>query len=495
MIERYEKQQMDLYKEMTRKPGIYKGKCPPAPVLIRFHGNNAILRVQDFQPTNGQKAFWYAVHARVVTGKDLKARLNDRALIGTGVFILNRPGVRFTIGGLQPYQNYVFALAAYTEDGKLIGDSIGASTHPMAFTPSFSVIIARLQLAQKAFLCGCYNSSYCAGIISLFYAEREQQYKECQVQELKTTSRITSQQLNIRLLRLQSPVAIRYLMTSLFIETSEQTALNKLFCTRLVDPHRAINVQTARIQHSASLLLLIDLAKWCNDQSYVLQAVTTIYGLLVPLLFHKIHTDDILMLLRRCLQALNGVEHLIIKQKKQMVSIQHMIAVITFHSARILRQRGDRSAANQALEQGRVLLKVDKNTKKIQQMGPNQDADEHNFLREEAQSTLSLIDLKKRYAAEIDATANSVTGVGDDEGNEQFLKTGSVAGGDLAGDTKSVIETGSSSTGPNVNLKAIETQLARNARKATDRMMELSGHEDPMILVPIFKFNFLFFLY
>lgn len=46
-----------------------------------------------------------------------------------------------TIHGLNCDENYIFAVAAYDQNGKLIGDSIGESTDPILASSTLSLLM------------------------------------------------------------------------------------------------------------------------------------------------------------------------------------------------------------------------------------------------------------------------------------------------------------------------------------------------------------------
>lgn len=52
------------------------------------------------------------------------------------------------IQGLDPNEKYIFAVAAYSSDGKLIGDAIGETTRPILAYPPLSATTVRAYLTQ-----------------------------------------------------------------------------------------------------------------------------------------------------------------------------------------------------------------------------------------------------------------------------------------------------------------------------------------------------------
>lgn len=45
-------------------------------------------------------------------------------------------------------ERYVFAIAAYSSSGKLIGDAVGETTKPILIYPPLSAVTARMYLTQ-----------------------------------------------------------------------------------------------------------------------------------------------------------------------------------------------------------------------------------------------------------------------------------------------------------------------------------------------------------
>lgn len=55
------------------------------------------------------------------------------------------------VQGLESNESYIFAVAAYSSDGKLIGDSIGETTKPILAYPPLSIDTVRAYLIQVAY--------------------------------------------------------------------------------------------------------------------------------------------------------------------------------------------------------------------------------------------------------------------------------------------------------------------------------------------------------
>ncbi|VTJ83585.1 Hypothetical predicted protein, partial [Marmota monax] len=61
----------------------------------------------------------------------------------------------FEVKGLETNEKYVFAVAAYSSNGKLVGDAIGETTKPILVYPPLSAVTARMYLTQVARLTEC----------------------------------------------------------------------------------------------------------------------------------------------------------------------------------------------------------------------------------------------------------------------------------------------------------------------------------------------------
>jgi len=67
-----------------------------------------------------------------------------------------------TIEGLTRDEKYIFAVAAYSQDGELIANSIGDSTEPILVSDTYSILICWSLLCQTAYQIGEYSLSVTA---------------------------------------------------------------------------------------------------------------------------------------------------------------------------------------------------------------------------------------------------------------------------------------------------------------------------------------------
>ena len=60
------------------------------------------------------------------------------------------------VSGLTPGERYVFAVAAYTADGQLIGNLIGQSTKPILASHPLPILMTWAYLSQVVFFMFCH---------------------------------------------------------------------------------------------------------------------------------------------------------------------------------------------------------------------------------------------------------------------------------------------------------------------------------------------------
>ena len=90
---------------------------------------------------------WYRLFGRVAAGSNVKVRLNDYYIQGCGDEV---PAFRceLHVSGLVPGETYLFAVGAYTAEGKLVGGSVGASSRPILASHPLPILLAWAYIAQ-----------------------------------------------------------------------------------------------------------------------------------------------------------------------------------------------------------------------------------------------------------------------------------------------------------------------------------------------------------
>ena len=111
------------------------------------------------------KVAYYRLFGRVAAGSNVKVRLTDKHLPGLGVAVATRgEDTRLKVEGLQASESYVFAVAAYSQSGEVVGGSIGATGRPIVACFPLSMLM----------LWG-----YCCQVICISAVHRAQNFFQC----------------------------------------------------------------------------------------------------------------------------------------------------------------------------------------------------------------------------------------------------------------------------------------------------------------------------
>lgn len=105
----------------------------PPPILQHCTDQSIIFTPGVFSnPTLQDTVAYYKLFGRVATGSNVKVRVTDKHLPGLGIEVPARGDVTLMkVEGLQPNESYVFAVAAYTQTGEIVGGSIGLTGKPI----------------------------------------------------------------------------------------------------------------------------------------------------------------------------------------------------------------------------------------------------------------------------------------------------------------------------------------------------------------------------
>ncbi|XP_077447691.1 cilia- and flagella-associated protein 54 isoform X2 [Stigmatopora argus] len=324
---------------------------PPRPVLIsRTHCSLTFAPAPYHME---EQVCWYQLWGRAAEGIDLKVRFGDCSLTGTGNLVPAICGEwQLKADKLVPNQKYVFAIAAYTCQGKLLGNAIGATTFPLLTSMPQSLLSSWAHLAQVAFQTKQYDiaKKACKELWSHFTIRHSEPDK--------TQDRLGSTALHMKYLQCSSPLLCQLFLTSIFIETDINIQQQSLQCDSGSLCGLFVWKQEARLAECERLLVAMDLAMWLNDSSSAVQAVISCYGLLVPFIFHQIRCDPAIKLLNKCLNILKDNEaHLKQKWSRNTVeTLMHMIACITNYLSKALRALKEHQKAFVVIECGRALL-------------------------------------------------------------------------------------------------------------------------------------------
>ncbi|KAM9468321.1 cilia- and flagella-associated protein 54-like [Clarias gariepinus] len=334
-------------------------KPPPAPVLLSR--SNRALTFTPAPYALEEQVCWYRIYGRKVEGVNLKVRIGDCHLVGTGEMIPSRGERLFCISGLEPNQKYVFAVAAYDAQSNLIGSSIGDTTRPVLVSLPLPLLTAWAHLAQVAYQTGQYASAKkaCNEIWSHFTLPPVADSGPCQEPVDKECSDGLAQtKLCPKTLKLSSPLLQQLFLISIFMQTDIHIQERGLYCDALGDGSPLIWGQEARLAECERMMVAVDLSLHLNDSSAALQAVVSCYGLLAPLIFYQIPSDHVIQVLLKCLMVLQEIPSAL--KHKQLVSsiesLYHMVACITHYLAKALQAFKEDRMASLVMEQGKHLL-------------------------------------------------------------------------------------------------------------------------------------------
>jgi hypothetical protein len=208
-------------------------KTPPPPILLCRTDSSFTFRPAPWQPENGEKIAWYRLLGRSMKGANAKVRLNDVLLPGSGIEVPTFQ-CELSVHGLQPDEKYVFAVAAYTGDGKLIGDAIGASTKPILAMHPLSLLQTWAYLAQTAYLCRCFDVAQrgCEHLWKHFVIVPQTQEGILHFTKDENVH-LVDYKINDVTIMSSSPVLLRQFLSSVLIHADIVTQEKDLFCDYL----------------------------------------------------------------------------------------------------------------------------------------------------------------------------------------------------------------------------------------------------------------------
>ncbi|KAK2102403.1 hypothetical protein P7K49_020070 [Saguinus oedipus] len=187
----------------------------------------------------------------------------------------------FEVKGLETNEKYVFAVAAYSNNGKLAGGAIGETTKPILVYPPLSTITARMFLTQITTL-----STH------LFMDESFSQCLSCAI-PLKSVLHITTRTtltlfehayiialLSVNFLLHKSSESVSQNQKRIKKWSQEVTTWTHCTCQGAKGHHETkssfmpVSLQIARLMECERVLVALELSNSLNDSSYALQAVT-----------------------------------------------------------------------------------------------------------------------------------------------------------------------------------------------------------------------------
>ncbi|XP_032221437.2 cilia- and flagella-associated protein 54 isoform X1 [Nematostella vectensis] len=335
---------------------------PPAPLLLYRSPSVMIFRPAPYSP-KGETVAWYRLFGRSASGHNVKVRLNDYQLPGTGEEIPATDKCRLMVKSLVPNEKYVFAVAAYNRQGQLIGKTIGSSSRPVLATHPLPTLMAWGYLAQTAYIANIPSVAKvaCTVLWDHFVTVRQPTEEELRIKKADSDIKIKLKTLNEDRLFESSPILVRQFLQTLFISVDFSIREGFLYCNSLSDSGPLYNGQVARLAECERLLLAVQVAGWLNDTALSLQAIVQCYGLLAPMVHQQIAAKPVIQILLRCHAVLQEVPSLTRHRRQTAISdsLSHMIATMTYFIAKTLHSWGEPGISGAIIELGKKMLNLD----------------------------------------------------------------------------------------------------------------------------------------
>ncbi|XP_036093176.1 cilia- and flagella-associated protein 54 isoform X3 [Rousettus aegyptiacus] len=360
LIEKVEVEQNNLYtyQKYVESSKRKKSRIPPPPIVLSRTYCSVTLKPAPF--ISDVKVSWYCILGCKAEGSYGKVRLNNNDLPNSGEAIPADGKSIFEVKGLETNEKYIFAIAAYSSNGKLVGDAIGEATKPILVYPPLSAVTARMFLTQVAYQIGNYELAKKVFSPVWDYFVASPPHNEQSVISLSNIMTITQRRLHSDILAETSSILLYLFLRNIFVTSDIKIKEENLFCDNIKGNEISPSQQIARLIECERVLVALELSSYLNDSSYTLQAVTQCYGLLAPIIYHNIVLVPVVQILIKCIVVLQGLPN-IIHSKKHVAtfeSIQHMIACCIFYIAKILRSWKEYDLAVIIINYGKKMLEI-----------------------------------------------------------------------------------------------------------------------------------------
>ncbi|KAM6301684.1 cilia- and flagella-associated protein 54 [Podargus strigoides] len=359
LIEQVEAEQKALYHSLKESmSNKKKSRTPPPPLLLSRSHCSMTFKPAPF--SSDIQVSWYTILGSVAGGSNMKVRLNNNKLPNTGEEIPADGKSLLEIRGLDPNEKYIFAVAAYSSDGKLIGDAVGEMTKPILAYPPLSATTVRAYLTQAAYQTGNYTLAREAflPVWNFFVSSSSPVPANAAVISASSNLTISENRLRFEAVSRTSPITLNLFLRNIFAVCDINVMEGALFCDSICSNEILYKKQVARLAECERMSVAIELSNWLNDASYTLQSVVQCYGLLAPIIYHKISSVPVVQILIKCLAVLQEVPSATLQRRQEgcYESIQHMIACTSFYTAKALRSWKEYELAVIIVNYGKRLL-------------------------------------------------------------------------------------------------------------------------------------------
>ncbi|KAJ8245687.1 hypothetical protein GJAV_G00273400 [Gymnothorax javanicus] len=330
-----------------------RDRVPPPPILLSRADRSMCFTPAPY--AQNEQVCWYALFGRDATGVSPKSRLGDCPLLGTGEMIPASRRCVLRAEGLEPNRKYVFAVAAYDAEGKLVGGAVGESTGAVLASLPLPLLTAWAHLAQAAYRTGHYTlaKKTCGKLWDYITQSALSEAGPNDNPEGPARTRLRDDTLSHC-----SPILQQMLLTSIFIHTDMRVQEGALYCDAMSDQGSLKWGQEARLAECERMLVAVDLALRLHEESAALQGVVGCYGLLSPFIYHQIPSQSAVQVLLKCLSVLLEIPRALRLKRPSATAepLLHMLSCITYYMAKVLRTRGEHLLASAVIDQGKWLL-------------------------------------------------------------------------------------------------------------------------------------------
>ncbi|XP_068047777.1 cilia- and flagella-associated protein 54 isoform X1 [Anomalospiza imberbis] len=359
LIKQVEAEQSALYRSLKEAMSSKKkSRTPPPPLLLSRSHCSMTFKPAPFD--SDIQVSWYCILGSVAGGRNTKVRLNSNKLQNSGEQIPADGKNLLEVQGLDANEKYIFAVAAYSSDGKLIGDAIGQMTKPILAYPPLSATTVRAYLTQVAYQTGNFRLARAAfsPMWDYFVSVSSPLPPNAAVISASSNLTISEKRLRFETVSQTSPITLHLFLRSIFAVSDTNVVEGALFCDSICSNEIFYKEQVARLAECERMTVAIELSNWLNDPSYTLQSIVQCYGLLAPLIYHKIFLVPVVQILIKCLAVLQEIPSATLQRRQEgcYESIQHMVACVSYHTAKVLHSWKEYELSAIIINYGKKLL-------------------------------------------------------------------------------------------------------------------------------------------
>nr|XP_033807043.1 cilia- and flagella-associated protein 54 isoform X2 [Geotrypetes seraphini] len=364
LIQKAEAEETTISVKRIESTSKRKSSVPPPPILISRTHSSMTFKPAPF--VSDVKVCWYCLLGRKASGSSTTIRINDYHIPGSGEMIPAVGNNFLEVNGLEANEKYTFAIAAYSANGKLIGDTVGASTKPILAYPSLPVLVTWAYMMQVAYQVKNYTLAKKAFSVlwEYFVSASPSPSFDVSVISASNTMTVSQKSLRVEAVSQASPILLELFLVCIFSASDISVQEGALFCDSVSANGTPYKWQLRRITECERMLVALELSNYLDDTNYALQAVVQCYGLLAPIIYHKIPSVPVVQILMKCLAVLQEIPSSAWQKKPSgcTESVMHMIACTICFLAKVLRSWREYDLAVLVIDIGKRLLLTERSS-------------------------------------------------------------------------------------------------------------------------------------